>query len=243
MTFSLAARDPAAGAFGMVVSSSSPAVAARCLHLRPSVGAAASQNVTNPALGPRLLDLLQAGAAAEEAIMQVVAEEACPESRQLTVVDAGGRVAHFSGARTLGTHAAAAGQQAVAAGNMLADTQVVQAMVDAYQASAAATFEERLLAGLLGGLAAGGEEGPVRSAGLAVVEDVAWPVTDLRVDDAADPAADLSRLLALWLPLKRDYLTRALDPRAAPSYGVPGEELQDNSGAQSSLGKGPDDDG
>ncbi len=223
MTFSLAARDPATGAFGMVVSSSSPAVAARCLHLRPNVGVAASQNVTNPALGPRLLDLLQGGSAVDAAIAQVVAEEAHRESRQLTVVDAAGRVAHFSGARALGTHAAATGQQAVAAGNMLADAGVAQAMIDAYHASAAATFEERLLAGLLGGLAAGGEEGPVRSAGLAVVEDVAWRVTDLRVDDAGDPAAEIGRLLALWLPLKRDYLTRALDPAAAPSYGVPGD--------------------
>ena len=223
MTFSLAARDPATGAFGMVLSSSSPAVAARCLHLRPGVGAAASQNVTNPALGPRLLDALQAGATAEDALAQVVAEETHPEYRQLTVVDAAGRVAHFSGARTLGTHAVATGHEAVAAGNMLAGSHVVEAMMDSYQASTGATFEERLLAGFLGGLAAGGEEGPVRSAGLAVVESAAWRVTDLRVDDADDPAAELSRLLALWLPQKRDYLTRALDPEAAPSYGVPGD--------------------
>jgi uncharacterized Ntn-hydrolase superfamily protein len=207
----------------MVLSSSSPAVASRCLHLRPGVGAAASQNVTNPALGPRLLDLVQGGASAGEAITRVVAGETHPESRQLTVVDAAGRVAYFSGARTLGTHAAATGHQCVAAGNMLADAHVVQTMIDAYQAGSAAGFEERLLAGFLGGLAAGGEEGPVRSAGLAVVEDVAWPVTDLRVDDADDPAAELSRLLAIWLPRKRDYLTRALDPDAAPSYGVPGD--------------------
>ena len=223
MTFSLAARDPATGAFGMVLSSSSPAVAARCLHLRPRVGAAASQNVTNPALGPRLLDLLEAGATAQEAVAQVVAAEAHPEHRQLTVVDAAGRAAHFTGARALGRYAAATGHQAVAAGNMLADARVVQAMIDAYRASAAATFEERLLAGFLGGLAAGGEEGPVRSAGLAVVESAAWRVTDLRVDDDDDPAAELGRLLALWLPQKRDYLTRALDPEAAPSYGVPGD--------------------
>jgi uncharacterized Ntn-hydrolase superfamily protein len=223
VTFSLAARDPATGAFGMVLSSSSPAVGARCLHLRPGVGAAASQNVTNPALGPRLLDALQAGATAEEAMTQVVAAETHPEHRQLTVVDSAGRVAHFSGARTLGTHAVATGHEAVAAGNLLAGAHVVRAMIDSYQASAAATFEERLLAGFLGGLAAGGEEGPVRSAGLAVVESAAWRVTDLRVDDADDPAAELTRLLALWLPQKRDYLTRALDPEAAPSYGVPGD--------------------
>ncbi|HUN35961.1 MAG TPA: DUF1028 domain-containing protein [Trebonia sp.] len=223
MTFSLAARDPATGAFGMVVTSSSPAVAARCLHLRPGVGAAASQNVTNPALGPRLLDRLEAGATAKEAITRVVAEEAHPDSRQLAVVDGAGRVAHFSGAGTLGRHAAATGPQAVAAGNLLAGPHVVRATIEAYQASAAATFEERLLAGFLAGLAAGGEEGPVRSAGLAVVEDVAWRVTDLRVDDSDDPAAELSRLLALWLPQKRDYLTRAVSPQAAPAYGVPGD--------------------
>src|ERR1700761_625107 len=165
MTFSLAARDPATGAFGMVLSSSSPAVASRCLHLRPVVGAAASQNVTNPALGSRLLDLLQAGATAEGAIARAVAEEPHPDSRQLTVVDAAGHVAHFSGARTLGTHAAATGHQVVAAGNMLAGAHVVQAMIDAYQASAAATFEERLLAGFRGGPAPGGGGGGGRSPG------------------------------------------------------------------------------
>jgi uncharacterized Ntn-hydrolase superfamily protein len=223
VTFSLAARDPDTGAFGLVVCSSSPAVAARCLHLRPGVGAAASQNVTNPALGPRLLDLLQAGATAEGSLSAVTAQEKHPEHRQLTVVDTAGRVAHFSGARALGTYAVATGPQAVAAGNMLAGAHVVQAMIDSYRASAAGAFEERLLAGFLGGLAAGGEEGPVRSAGLAVVENAAWRVTDLRVDDADDPAAELGRLLALWLPQKRDYLTRALDPEAAPSYGVPGD--------------------
>lgn len=223
MTFSLAARDPATGAFGMVLSSSSPAVASRCLHLRPGVGATASQNVTNPALGPLVLDALATGADAEAALNRALAEDARPEHRQLTVVDAAGRVAHFSGAHALGTHAVATGSQAVAAGNMLAGPEVVQAMVDAYRDSTAPSFEERLLEGLLGAVAAGGEAGPVRSAGLAVVEDAPWRVTDLRVDDADDPAGELARLLDLWLPQKRDYLTRALDPEAAPSYGVPGD--------------------
>jgi uncharacterized Ntn-hydrolase superfamily protein len=223
VTFSLAARDPATGAFGMVLSSSSPAVAARCLHLRPGVGAAASQNVTNPALGPRLLDRLQAGATAPEAVTAVTGQEPYPDYRQLAVVDAAGRVAHFSGTRTLGIHAAATGHQVVATGNLLANAHVPQAMIDAYEAATAATFEERLLAAFTAGLEAGGEEGPVRSAGLAVVEDVAWRVTDLRVDDADDPAAELTRLLALWLPHKRDYLVRATDPQTAPSYGVPGD--------------------
>src|SRR6185436_14689033 len=58
MTFSLLGADAEAGQVGGVISSSSPAVAARCLAVRAGVGAAASQNVTDPRLGPRLLDLL-----------------------------------------------------------------------------------------------------------------------------------------------------------------------------------------
>src|ERR1700744_2349947 len=163
MTFSLAGRHPATGALGMVFSPSTPAVAARCLHLRPAVGAAASQNVTNPGLGGRLLDLVQAGAPAADAIARVVAEEAHPESRQLTVVDAAGRVAHFSGARALGTHAVATGPQAIAAGNTRPEPRGGRAMVHASRAGGAAPLGERLRAGFLPALAAGGEEGPVRS--------------------------------------------------------------------------------
>ena len=61
MTFSIAARDPATGMFGMAISSSSPAVAARCAHARAGVGVVASQNITDPRLGPKGLDLMAGG--------------------------------------------------------------------------------------------------------------------------------------------------------------------------------------
>jgi len=224
MTFSLAARDPHTGAFGMIISSSSPAVASRCLNLRPSVGVAASQNVTNPALGPLMLDELAAGGDADSAIAAAIASDEHHDFRQLTVIDASGRIATHSGSRALGTFGVALGDQAVAAGNMLFDLGVLDAMVDGYATSTAATFEERLFAGFSSALDAGGEAGPVRSVGLAVVEQAAWRVTDLRVDDSDDPAGELARLLGLWLPQKNDYLTRALHPDGAPSYGVPGDE-------------------
>ncbi|TNF58782.1 MAG: DUF1028 domain-containing protein, partial [Rhodobacteraceae bacterium] len=84
---------------------------------------------------------------------------------------------------------------------------------------------DRLVAALRAGLAAGGEAGPVRSAGLLIVREVAWPVADLRVDwTEGDPIGELAALWALWKPQMRDYVTRALDPTAAPSYGVPGDE-------------------
>lgn len=224
MTFSLVARDARTGALGMVVSSSSPAVAARCLHLRACVGAVASQNVTNPALGAAVLDRLEAGEAAGAALAAVLGTEQHAAYRQLTVVDAAGRTAEHSGENALGTRAAALGDQCVAAGNLLADEAVIPAMVASFEAADGEELEHRLLAAFRAAVAAGGEAGEIRSAGLAVVDDVPWRTTDLRVDDAADPLGEIERLLALWMPQKADYRTRALDPTAAPSYGVPGDE-------------------
>jgi uncharacterized Ntn-hydrolase superfamily protein len=75
------------------------------------------------------------------------------------------------------------------------------------------------------GLAAGGEEGPVHASGLLIVRDVSWPVANLRVDwSDADPIADLERLWALYEPQLEAYVTRAIDPSAAPTFGVPGDE-------------------
>lgn len=222
MTFAVLAAD-GAGGFGMAVSSSSPAVAARCVHLRPGVGGVASQNVTDPRLGARLLDALETGQPAAEALQALVAEEPDIVHRQLMVVDATGGVAAFSGERTLGLYATAEGSGVVAAGNLLAADTVPRVMVEAYETSDGET-EQRLLAALRAGLDAGGEAGPVRSAGVVAVREVSWPVTDLRVDWHDDPVAELARLWEVWSPQRDDYVRRAVAPDTAPSYGVPGDE-------------------
>jgi uncharacterized Ntn-hydrolase superfamily protein len=224
MTFSLVARDPAKGAFGIVICSSSPAVASRCAHTRANVGVVASQNVTNPALGPLALDALAGGADAESALKAALTHEEFPDYRQLTVVDIHGNTAVHSGARSLGVHTHTRGDQAVGAGNMLNGERVIAELLTGYAESDSAAFEDRLLDGLRAALAAGGEEGPVHSAGLLVVEDVPWPVTDLRVDWAADPVNDLVDLWRVWKPQKDDYRVRGIDPTRAPSYGVPGDK-------------------
>lgn len=222
MTFSVLAVD-GSGAVGMAVTSSSPAVAARCVHLRPGVGGASSQNVTDPRLGPRLLDALEAGADPRRALDDLVADEPLVEHRQLTVLDVRGRAAAYSGAGSLGVHHHVVGDGVVAAGNLLAGPEVVDAVVAALEASGG-ELEHRLLSALEAGLAAGGEAGPLHSAGLAVVRDVPWRVSDLRVDWHDDPVAELRRVLDVWLPQRDDYVARAVDPTAAPSYGVPGDE-------------------
>lgn len=223
MTFSLVARDPSTGAFGIVICSSSPAVASRCAHVRAAVGVVATQNVTNPALGPAVLDALAGGLDASAALDAALATEQFPDYRQLTVVDAHGNTAVHSGTQSLGVHTHVQGDQAVAAGNLLRDEGVISALLAGYADSTSAGFEERLLDGLAAALAAGGEAGPVHSAGLVVVEDVPWPVTDLRVDYADAPVADLVELWQLWKPQKDGYRVRGVDPTSAPSYGVSGD--------------------
>ena len=225
MTFSLVAKDPRTGAFGMVVTSSSPAVAARCVHLRAGIGGVASQNVTDPGLGAKILAELASGVDAVEALARVTGSADHIDFRQLSVVDARGNTATFSGAGTLGTHRTVEQDGAVAAGNLLSDERVPQAIMDGYQNSTAESFERRLLDGLAAGQAAGGEEGPVHSAGLVVVDRHDWAPTDLRVDwDDEDPIAELARLWERWAPEKEAYRTRAIDPDLAPSYGVPGDQ-------------------
>jgi len=224
VTLSLIAADAAAGELGIVIASSSPAVAARCAHIRPRVGVAASQNVTDPRLGPALLDALAAGRDPQAALEEVRAAAAHADYRQLTVIDPRGAGAAWSGARTLGVHGQRIGTGCVAAGNLLASEEVLDALVSGFETTSGEPLTDRLLAALRAGARAGGEAGPLRSAGLLVSAEVDWPIVDLRVDDADAPVGELERLWALYAPLRDDYVTRALRPDAAPAFGVPGDE-------------------
>lgn len=223
MTFSIVARCPQTGMFGVAVSSSSMAVAARCAHAREGAGAMASQNITDPSLGQRGLDLLQGGLTASQAITRLREVARDIEYRQIAAVDQQGGVAAFSGRKTLGRYSSAFGQGTVASGNLLSSEGVPAAMIAAYDEAADRPFGDRLVGALQAAVKAGGEEGPVRSAGLLIVRDVTWPVVDLRIDWSDDPIAELASLWELWKPQMDDYVTRALDPASAPAYGVPGD--------------------
>jgi uncharacterized Ntn-hydrolase superfamily protein len=224
MTFSIVARCAETGMFGVAVSSSSPAVAARCAYARAGVGAVASQNVTDPILGIRGLDLMELGASAVEAVAVLKATGKHIEYRQVLAVDSAGRTAIHSGGNVLGTHAEAWAENVASGGNLLADRHVPQAIVDGFQ-GATGHLGDRLIAAMRAAIAAGGEEGPVHSVGMKLVDKVAWPVADLRVDWSDDcPIEALARLWELYKPQLDVYVTRALDPTAAPSYGVPGDE-------------------
>ena len=107
MTFSLVARCRETGMFGVAVASSSPAVAARCAYARAGVGAVASQNVTDPSLGPLALDLMQSAMSAEAAIAEIQRRGRFMDYRQLLAVDQRGQTAIHSGRNCLGIWAQA----------------------------------------------------------------------------------------------------------------------------------------
>jgi uncharacterized Ntn-hydrolase superfamily protein len=224
MTFSLVARCAETGMFGVAISSSSPAVAARCAFARAGTGAVASQNITDPTLGPHALDLMQAGATAAQAIARIRADNAFIDYRQVLVIDAAGGTAIHSGPNALGIWAEAQGRDVASGGNLLANSGVPQAIVAGFESSTG-HLGDRLIAAMRAGVAAGGEAGPVHSAGLRLVDKVSWPVADLRCDWTDDcPIEALAGLWDIYKPQLAAYVQRALDPRAAPSYGVPGDE-------------------
>lgn len=223
MTFSLLVRDPATGAFGSVISSSSPAVAARCVHLRDGVGGVHSQNITDPRLGPLILDALETGRSAQDALDVVLSAHEHVDFRQVTVIDAAGTTAVHSGVNALGIVSAQHGPQSVAAGNMLAGPDVITALLDGV-AGTEGELEVRLLAAFRAALAAGGEAGPVHSAGLSVVAGAGWRVTDLRVDWSDEPFEALGALVDVWLPQRDAYIQRGHEPHRSPGYGVAGDD-------------------
>ena len=224
MTLSILGRCERTGMLGMAIASSSIAVASRCAFAQAGVGVVASQNVTDPGLGPAGLALLGEGLDAKTALATLLAQTKHAEYRQIAILDADGQSGQFSGDKALGCHATANGENCVAAGNMLGNEMVCRAMVDSF-AGSRSTLPGRLLSALEAGLVAGGEAGPVHSAGLKIAHVQPWPYIDLRVDWLdLGPVAELRALWQRYEPQAEDYTARALDPASAPSYGVPGDE-------------------
>jgi uncharacterized Ntn-hydrolase superfamily protein len=224
MTFSLVARCAKTGMFGIAISSSSPAVAARCSFARAKVGAVASQNVTDPTLGPLTLDLMQNGLSAEQAIQNIQSIGKFIEYRQVLAIDKTGMTSIHSGPNSLGIWTQAEGKNVAAGGNLLSNESIPQSLVDAFMSSEG-HIGDRLIAAMRSGLKAGGEAGPVHSAGMKIVDKMSWPIADLRCDWTTNcPIEEVATAWDVYKPQLDAYVQRAIDPREAPSYGVPGDD-------------------
>lgn len=222
MTFSVAGVCADTQMVGCAISSSSICVASRCAFVRSRTGAVLTQNVTNPALGPIALDLLSRGFLPEKVLEELAAEDPGIQWRQIGILNSAGKGISFSGTQALRTHATAQGEDCIALGNLLGSVDVPTAMIECFESSRG-HLAERLLQALEAGLSGGGELGPVRSAGLLVAAEPAWPIIDLRVDWHADPIGELRALWHRYRPQVDAYVTRANDPANAESYDVPGD--------------------
>ena len=223
MTFSLVAKCEKTNMFGVAIASSSPAVAARCSYTRAGVGAVSSQNVTDPSLGPLTLDLIENGLSSIQAINKIKATTRNLEFRQVLVIDSKGQTAQHSGKNSLGISATATGLNILSAGNLLDNNGVPAAIVNKFETSSG-DLGDRLISSLMEGLQAGGEAGPIHSAGIKISHEVSWPIVDLRCDwSEAYPIEMVVEAWKVYKPQVNDYLQRALDPTKAPSYGVIGD--------------------
>ncbi len=193
MTWSIIARDPASGAFGVAIATRFFAVGALCPHAASGVGALSTQALVNPHYGQQGLDLLRKGVPAAEVVKRLTAPDEGREQRQLHVIDASGRIGQHTGKQCVDWCGAVAGDGFSVAGNMLAGARVVSETAEAFQ-KAKKPFAERLIAALEAGEAAGGDKRGKQSAALVIHSTEDYPEISLRVDDHAEPLAELRRL-------------------------------------------------
>ncbi len=217
MTWSIVARD-ASGAFGVAVASRFLAVGALCPHARSGAGALSTQALVNPLYARPGLDLLSQGTPAVEVVRLLVSADEGRETRQLHVVDAAGRAAAHTGRDCIGWCGHVAGRHYSVAGNMLAGAEVVAQTAAAYERLSALPFALRLVEALAAGEAAGGDKRGRQAAALLVHTTEDYPFLDLRVDDHADPIAELRRLHEASLERFQAYLSCA--PSRARPAGV-----------------------
>jgi uncharacterized Ntn-hydrolase superfamily protein len=223
-TFSIVARDPASGMFGVAASTRLPAVGVLVPYARAGVGAIATQARTNPLLGYDGLDLLQRGYDAEETLKILLGSDPEPEKRQVGIVDSRGRSAAHTGAETDPWRGHVSGDGYAVTGNLVAGEEVVLAMAAAFEASEGATLPERLVRALEAGQAAGGDKRGKQSAAITTMKDQPYPYVDLRVDEHPDPIVELRRIYEVFKVQMLPFVD-ALPTRGNPK-GDFGEEIR-----------------
>ena len=194
MTWSIIARDSATGQLGIAVATRFFAVGARVPHIAAGIGAVATQALVNPYYGIDGLKLLRQGRAPRDIVETLIAGDNGRESRQLHVMDAGSRIAAFTGRECIGWCGHIEGDGFSIAGNMLAGARVLDDTAKTYAANEKLPFAQRLIAAMQSGEAAGGDKRGRQSAALLIYGEEEWSALDLRVDDHADPLAELERL-------------------------------------------------
>ncbi len=201
-TYSIVARDAETGEMGVAVQSHWFSVGSGVLWAEPGIGAVATQSFTDPNYGPLGLQLMRAGKDASGALAALLAADEHADVRQVGMVDANGIVANHTGANAIVEHCEIAGENFTVQANLMWKPTVCKAMAAAYTASNG-DLAERMMAALEAAQGEGGDIRGQQSAAMLVVSDdrslSPWSgrVIDLRVEDHAEPLAELRRLMTM----------------------------------------------
>ena len=222
-TFSIVARCETSGMLGVAVSTAVPGVGGICPYVRARVGAVSTQSWVNPYLAIDLLDALADGASAPVALERLVAADEAEALRQIAAIGNEGPPAVWTGAQCTPWCGHLTGSSYSVQGNMLVGEVVLKEMAEAFESAAASSLDERLLCALEAGQAAGGDKRGKQSAALQVHNREAYAAVDLRVDEHANPVAELRRVYTIasaqLFPFVDGMPTRA-QPSLAPPAAV-----------------------
>lgn len=229
-TFSIVARDPVTGDYGVAVQSRYFAVGDVVPHAAANVGAIATQARGNLLYGSQGLALLKQGLPADEVIKQLLAPDPLRDERQVGVVDENGRPASYTGDKCLSWAGSRIGPSYAVQGNLLAGPQVVDAIATAFEA-APGDFAHRLVYALAAGQAAGGDARGRQSAALLVVREEGGYLgltdryIDLHVEDHATPIRELARLLRIRQSQLASEQARKLVAQAQTAAGPGSDQI------------------
>lgn len=194
MTFSIVARCPRSGQFGVAAATAMPAVGKLLSHAAAGAGAVATQAQVNPYLGLDGLALLRQGLSAKEVLEQLKDTDPCMELRQCALIDAQGDSLCWTGEKCLPWAGSLSGEQFSVQGNRLVGPQVLDAVAEAFRHAEKRPLIERLIEALAAGDRCGGDRHGESSAVIYVVDQEEYPLWDIRVDHHLDPVAELRRL-------------------------------------------------
>jgi uncharacterized Ntn-hydrolase superfamily protein len=212
MTWSVVTRDPQTGHLAIAVATRFFAVGSVVPHIRGGVGAVATQAFSSPLYGTDGLLMLAEGKAPQDVITALTGRDAGHEQRQLHLIDSKGRNAAFTGAKCIDWAGHLVDDNVSVAGNMLSGPQVIAETLATFKKTAGKPLAERLLEAMQAGEDAGGDKRGRQSAALLIYRDQDFSWMNIRVDDHADPLAELRRLYAVaqerYLPVTETMPTR-----------------------------------
>lgn len=222
MTYTIIGHCPRSGRLGVGIATYSLAVGGYCPWVDGAVAAMSTQANVNLKLGPLAMRLLDAGFSPQKVLAELDADDPDFHYRQVAIVDRNGACAAHSGTHARDWKGHICGEGFVAMGNVLAGSEVAQAMAHAFEESRDQDLDERLLLALEAGRDAGGQGNEAgehlteRSAGLRVHAGETYSELDLRVDVHDRAVDELRRVHTIYKPYVPYYALRHRDPKNTP---------------------------